>query len=72
MTGNKNKVKLKDIQELSDKFEKVGNQNLELFTKALFMYVRGIEDEDMLDDMWDVYDTKDISLINDLIVEKTY
>lgn len=66
------KVKIEDIKKASDQLEKIGNNNHELFVKALFMYLRGIEDEETLDKMWKTYDRHDISLIHDLILEDTF
>lgn len=63
---------MEEITSLSKQFEQIGNNNHRLFVKALFMYERDIHDEETLDKMLDIYYNHDISLLNDLIIEKTW
>lgn len=63
---------IEQITKLSEQFEKIGSANHELFVKALFMYERDIHDEEVLEEMTDIYYKHDISLLNDLIIGESW
>ena len=63
---------IEEVTKLSKEFERIGNNNHRLFVKALFMYERDIHDEELLDEMVEIYYKHDISLLNDLIIGKSW
>lgn len=60
---------IRKIEILSKHFESIGQEDYEIFVKALFMYIRQIKDEDKLNEMYEIYESNDISIIHDAILD---
>lgn len=67
---NESLSEIEKIEKLSNHFESIGNSDYEIFVKALFMYVRKIDDVEILNQMYETYEKHEMSLFHEEILNQ--